>query len=388
LAGESAYTLAVPRSLTMLPRLESERPMLELQTAVELDEFWRATKRLLSAVIPHHSCSLMLGIVDYEPLEGRHHVAVSQDRGNRPLNSLSIAKPYLAAHPHLKLYTYGDIEKADPQAWRRRKEREKHFWGWDQFVHLAFWDGDRPDAVLSVRRTHEQGDFSEVEREFLGFLHPTLDAGLRRLRKLHRERERGAAVETYLRALPMPVVFVEADGRVGFATQQAYELCAIWNYGERDGRLLKARKSFRLPPAIARACNGLFSGLGPPDGALDLSAGAGVRIVHPEMPGLSAKIDPAQTLRGPWGRPGFWVTFTRAEESLGPRSIRRAETAAALQQLSPSERRVALLVAAGKRNLEVAQQLGKSLRTVEFQLNAIYRKLALSGRTQLVRALS
>lgn len=52
------------------------------------------------------------------------------------------------------------------------------------------------------------------------------------------------------------------------------------------------------------------------------------------------------------------------------------------------ERRVALLVARGKRNQEVAAELRKSLRTVEFQLNAIYRKLGLSGRTQLARALA
>lgn len=362
--------------------------MIELQTAVELDEFWRATKRLLASALPHHSCSLMLGIVDYQPLEGRHHVAVAEGHENRPLNSLSISKPYLAAHPRLKLYTYGDILKEDPQVRQRRKEREKHFRGWDQFVHLAFWDGERPDAVLSVRRTTAQGDFTAEEREFLGFLHPTLDAGLRRLRKLHRERERGAAMTSYLRNLPMPVMFVEADGKVACATEQAYDLCALWNFGERAARALKARRNFRLPAEIARACGLLASaGVRERDG-VRLPVLAGLRVGHPHLPGFSAKVDLAQTVKGPWGRPGYWVTFSALGQpgfvDAGP----RPEAAALLQALSPSERRVALLVARGKRNQEVAAELGKSLRTVEFQLNTIYRKLGLSNRTQLARALA
>ena len=362
--------------------------MLDLQTAVELDEFWRATKRLLASAMPHHSCSLMLGIVDYQPLEGRHHVAVTQGHENRPLNSLSIAKPFLAAHPRLKLYTYGDILKEDPQVRQRRREREKFFRGWDQFVHLAFWDGERPDAVLSVRRTAAQGDFTAEEREFLGFLHPTLDAGLRRLRKLHRERERGAAMTNYLQNLPMPVMFIEADGKVAFATEQAYELCAVWNFGEREARALKARRNFRLPPEISRACDRLVSaGVREGAGAL-LPALAGIRVEHPCLPGVSAKVDLAQAVKGPWGRPGFWVTFATVRQLDIADAGSRPEAAALLLSLSPSERRVAKLVAHGKRNQEVAAELGKSLRTVEFQLNAIYRKLGVSGRTQLARALA
>jgi DNA-binding CsgD family transcriptional regulator len=59
-----------------------------------------------------------------------------------------------------------------------------------------------------------------------------------------------------------------------------------------------------------------------------------------------------------------------------------------LSALTASEREVALLVAGGARNQAVASQLGKSLRTVEFQLNSIYRKLGLCSRTELARLLA
>lgn len=49
---------------------------------------------------------------------------------------------------------------------------------------------------------------------------------------------------------------------------------------------------------------------------------------------------------------------------------------------------MALLVAGGERNREVAHKLGKSLRTVEFQLNAIYRKLGIRSGSQLTRLLA
>jgi hypothetical protein len=38
--------------------------------------------------------------------------------------------------------------------------------------------------------------------------------------------------------------------------------------------------------------------------------------------------------------------------------------------------------------IRVSEQIGRSIRTVEFQLNVIYRKLAMTGRTQLVWGLA
>lgn len=368
-------------ALSKRVRSENAATLFDLRTAGALEDFWAATRHLIETVIPHHSCSLMVGIVDYQPLEGRHHVAVANGSCSRPVNSLSIAKPFLAAHPRLKLYTYGDILKEDPQARQRRREREKLFSGWDQFVHLAFWDGDQPDAVLSVRRTVAQGDFNAEEREFLALLHPTLDAGLRRLRRLQREQVRGAGLERYLRGLPVPVVFVEHGGQIGLATREGQELCSAWVHGERRARALRPQRPPALPPDLTAACARLAA-----DAQARPARGTpGIRVAHPQIAGFHAQVDLAQAVQGPWGRPGFWVTFTR-EGGDEPAPGRPA--LALLQRLSPSERGVAHLVARGRRNREVAAELGKSLRTVEFQLNAIYRKLGFTGRTQLVRALA
>jgi DNA-binding CsgD family transcriptional regulator len=57
------------------------------------------------------------------------------------------------------------------------------------------------------------------------------------------------------------------------------------------------------------------------------------------------------------------------------------------RRLTHAERRVALLVAEGHTSAQIAAQLERSRRTVEFQLGSIYRKLNLNSRAQLVRSL-
>jgi DNA-binding NarL/FixJ family response regulator len=83
-------------------------------------------------------------------------------------------------------------------------------------------------------------------------------------------------------------------------------------------------------------------------------------------------------------QPYYVLSFVADDER--PRARERAS--GLLGQLSPSERKVALLVAEGLRNEQIAQRLSRSRRTVESQLNAIFGKLGIVCRAQLVRALS
>jgi DNA-binding NarL/FixJ family response regulator len=57
-------------------------------------------------------------------------------------------------------------------------------------------------------------------------------------------------------------------------------------------------------------------------------------------------------------------------------------------ELTPSERRIAELVADGKTNKEVAAILVVTDRTVESALTQIYRKLDVRSRTELARKLA
>jgi DNA-binding CsgD family transcriptional regulator len=70
----------------------------------------------------------------------------------------------------------------------------------------------------------------------------------------------------------------------------------------------------------------------------------------------------------------------------GARPRRRATTGAGA--LTPSERRIAELAASGSQNREIAQALFVTTATVEFHLRNAYRKLGISGRTELGGALA
>lgn len=59
-----------------------------------------------------------------------------------------------------------------------------------------------------------------------------------------------------------------------------------------------------------------------------------------------------------------------------------------VESLTPSELRVARLVAQGRSNPEVAQSLFVTRATVETHLHAVYRKLDVSRREQLSTALA
>jgi DNA-binding CsgD family transcriptional regulator len=56
--------------------------------------------------------------------------------------------------------------------------------------------------------------------------------------------------------------------------------------------------------------------------------------------------------------------------------------------LTPTEERVAELVAGGATNQEVASALFLSLKTVEWNLSRIYRKLGVRSRTEMARWLN
>jgi DNA-binding CsgD family transcriptional regulator len=66
----------------------------------------------------------------------------------------------------------------------------------------------------------------------------------------------------------------------------------------------------------------------------------------------------------------------------------RRSALSGLESLTPSERRVAELVASGLSNQEVAETLFVTLRTVETHLTHAYGKLGITSRAELPAALA
>jgi len=360
---------------------ELQEPLFALNRTLNLESFWCASLHLVGAALPYHSCSLLFRITDYQPRAARHYVAAAEKPYYTPATSLSVSRPYLAAHPRIDFYTYSQIVAADPDASSRRHAQESVVGDWNEFVHLAFWKEADLDAVLSVRRAPYQPAFTAGELHFLHRLHPVIDAGLFRIREIEAQRTRVSSYERFLEASRQPMMFLNAQGELLFATSNAQRVAKHWN------RTLPARgagpRAPRLPEEIPQILQDRATfGLADWDGA------SATTIEHPGVHALSLRIErnPSTTelMSSASESPGYLLTFN----GYPLLSEAPAQAQVALRQLSHAERRVALLVAEGLRNDEIAARLSRSRRTVEFQLNAIYRKLDLSCRTQLVRALN
>lgn len=355
--------------------------VVDLQSALDLESVWKACLKLVASKLPHRSCSLMFNIVDFEPTDARHHVVLPRNPDYVPATSLTISGPFLARHPQIKLYTYSQILSEDPDARRRALEQEPEP-EWDEFVHLAFWHDSRPEAVLSIHRPPSHSHIPAEEHAFLEQLHPMIEASLRRVRAVESERSRRASYEHFLRQVPLTLMFVSAAGESLFANAEAEKQCGRWNRALRGEDL-----RFRLPEAV----EAMFDAASVVSGdAVDVIAGrqASVRLSHPSLEGLAVKIDRNWQSTGLRMTPSYVLTF-HDETAAGEAEQALSQAALlALQRLSPTERRVAQLVAKGLRNDKIAEHLSRSRRTIEFQLNSIYRKLDIGSRTELVRLLS
>jgi DNA-binding CsgD family transcriptional regulator len=79
----------------------------------------------------------------------------------------------------------------------------------------------------------------------------------------------------------------------------------------------------------------------------------------------------------------------RARVELRTSGVRlRREALSGIDSLTASERRIAELAAAGAKNVEIAQELFLTVKTVEMHLTHAYRKLDIGGRAELAQALA
>jgi DNA-binding NarL/FixJ family response regulator len=74
---------------------------------------------------------------------------------------------------------------------------------------------------------------------------------------------------------------------------------------------------------------------------------------------------------------------SKCEAVLGLRAVADSNAHAIAGQLTAAELRVALAIGTGASSREAAEQLYVSVRTVEFHLNNIYRRLGVRSRTEL-----
>jgi DNA-binding CsgD family transcriptional regulator len=260
--------------------------------------------------------------------------------------------------------------------------------GWRHAVALCFW-GDPPGAsplfVTTTCRREGRSDFSPQESARLERVHRFLDCAVNRLN----ERE---AAKTVREGMAIAV----RDGTRGFAILdhnlllvQANPIgrlrCAAW-VDHRDVTTPARPRAWQLPTVLAAACRELrhewqTSVRADPDAIGNLRR----QVLHPRVPGVTASVTMVWPNTTGMAEPTFVLELDGRVNGIALETPDRSMPV--LQQMTASERAVAMVLADGFSNQEIADQLGKTVYAVKFLLHRIYRKTGVPSRAALVAVL-
>jgi DNA-binding CsgD family transcriptional regulator len=380
------FTPAPSPDPALLARLHE--PLLALHAAVDVEPLWRAIRALVRAAVPAHRVTLFLGhlgmgearlvFTDPEiPGAARWYA----ERGQH--NPFS---PFIDRHRGRKLYRFDEV--LPPPAQFRRTEFYRRFAapeGWDKGVSVLYWTRSEVKSMFSLYRAPAEPDFSPAEIAALDSLYPFIGIAIDRVQLVHSERLARRGLEDFNKRLPVGLVTLDWDLRVMFANPEGLNACAQWNLGPDAARIFKSRECFALPAQLLAAARGLRETIERRN-AKELHGQLGdvAQVAHPSQPGLMATLSVSNNPSNALARPRFLVVFDAWRTAAGQTAPTLVNATAALRELTPREREIALLVAAGHSNGEIAAALSKSVLTIKTQLNAVFRKLGLKRRAQLM----
>lgn len=252
--------------------------------------------------------------------------------------------------------------------------------GFRHAVGMFFWDQPPtvPVAVFSLCRAPGRPDFEPAEIACLERLHGQINAALRRVHEVEAERAIQDELEVALRRNPRAVCVLDWDLRVAAANPAAREVAMRWS--EKFDPALKSPR-FVLPTLLRESCLQLKSAW-LESLRTNPEAGLPKRLLvrHPKSASLQASVSLQLHHARHLGRPGFLIELQHPE--------RAATTAEGgqdlLRRLTPREQRLVQLLASGKTNQTIADETGHALGSVKNALHAIFIKLAVHSRTELL----
>jgi DNA-binding CsgD family transcriptional regulator len=359
--------------------------LLLLHEAMDLDHLWKAIVKLCGNSMP------MDHMVAALPFEGLAPMALRTTVPHHDTEAfwlrLYAAEPPLfklvQQHPGLKLSDL-DVQLGEEELKRSRFYKEVMVPdGWRHSVALMFWEGGRFIAHIGLCRAEVQGRFTDEEKNFLLEFHPYLDAAIRRVALIARQQQISSLLKEALEHPADGVTLMDSKGNVVFQNHAASVICAMWRWGKgAAAESIRPGEEVELPEDVSGAAKDLMEKFLADFHTKSLKrANFEKEILHPEGLSVSArarviapKLRPVQ--------PHVRIEFSRAPSAGGH------DAGLPVYRLSQGEHRVALLVARGLRNQEVAAELGLSVNTVRAHLREIFSKLGVVHRGQLSTVLA
>ncbi len=375
-----------------IPRLDPalEKPLIALQFALKGDALIKAVFALLKRAAPCDFVNVCLRIVRREHGNVVYRMIDSRGRtfGTDLLEGSFFeahpGMPILLANPGIKFINTREVLPPDEVL------REMPFYrdvmqviGFRHAAGMFFWEDppEVPEAIFSLYRSDGQPDFTDEEIAILARLYPHIDAALRRLRTFDKERAARDGMRELTRRTDEPTCVLHWDLSIAEVNQAARAICARWNVRALDARLKPP--PFKLPAPLRDACDELKARW---RASLRrnpvVGSAAEIAVDHPTRPALHATVSLRVASTGSLGKPRFVIAF--APEKVARSRSRAARGKSVLGSLAPRERDLVRLVAAGKSNQQIATETGKALGSVKNALHAIFGKVEVSSRSELI----
>lgn len=356
-----------------------EKHLLDLHGAMDLDSFWKATRQLLSSAAPNQVLGLTLQHNPVSPLVARWTLPMSDGFfATQPLKRL------VSAPSRKKIVRIADLFSN-----RRVFARSTFFRRYlatqncEHAVCLLFWQRERLICAIVIMRNASDGDLSFAEMKLLRQLYPQFLTALRRLRSVGRERAVRMNLEECLRQLPLPTMLLRWNLKLIYRNRAARDFCAVWEKGWEQARLTNA--SSGIPSEILERCRQLKEQW---VGAQRPSAKRKVfkreRVHHPRSPELRATVRLKQLSSADLARPHFLIECEAVRRNTPPFAETTASRLPHLNRLTRRQQEITRLVCDGRSNQEIADVAGLSLPMVKKHLHAVFHKLEVTSRSQLM----
>ncbi|MDQ6624879.1 MAG: hypothetical protein M3Y69_01880, partial [Verrucomicrobiota bacterium] len=296
---------AVDRSLTALQAALNGDALIKavfalLRNSVRCDfvNVWLRVLRRGGLVVPNYTLDSRGFEFDREVMET---VFVQQHPG----------MPTLLANPGIRFVNTREILPPEKELRETRFYREvMQVVGFRHAAGIFFWENRNPPpwAIFSLCRADGEPDFSDEEIALLDRLYPQIDAALRRVREVEKERAVREELRSLVRRAAPAVCIVDWDLQIAEANRAAREQCARWTLGTAS-RHLKA-PPLRLPERLQEACGALKAHWSeslrhkPAHGEAKR-----LTVVHPEVPSLRATVSLHVSHLTAIGQPAFVVDF-------------------------------------------------------------------------------
>jgi DNA-binding CsgD family transcriptional regulator len=351
-----------------------EKYLLALHAATDIESFWESVRDVLDAAIPNQIIGLTLQHSPILPL----HV-----KWTSPMPSgFFVTQPlrrFLDTQSRKNVVRIGDLF-SNRTAFTRSAIYRRYI-APQKCAHaicLFFWQRRRLISTIAIMRTSTQGDLSPTQMKLLRQLYQQVSITLRRLRSHDGERAVRLELEEFVRRLPLPTILLRWNLRLLFQNPAAREFCATWEKGFEEARQTNAQST--VPAEILNECRKLKQQLiRTHRRGVRLGKFAPKQVRHAASADLQATIHLKQ-LNDAVVRPHFLIECSDSRRMEEPSITRLPHVA----RLTAREQELTRLVCNGQSNQEIADQACLSVPTVKKHLHAVFRKLEVSSRSQLM----